>query len=78
MSGISTSVFINLWTFARRWRIIRSHFIKDGFECVDKAVHVGSSDERRYHLQRLAQIGIDSTTARQSEQFELRANASAQ
>ena len=67
-----------LWTFAYRWRIISSHVIKDGFECVDQAVHVGSSDYRRYHLQRLVEIGIDTTTARQSEHLGFRTNASAQ
>jgi len=33
-------------------------FIKDGFECGDKAVHVVNPDQRRAHLPRLAaQIG---------------------
>ena len=34
-------------------------FIKDGFECGDKAVHVVNPDQRPDHLQRLAAAGID-------------------
>jgi MEDS: MEthanogen/methylotroph, DcmR Sensory domain len=39
-------------------------FIKDGFECGDKAVHVVNPDQRRDHLQRLAAVGIDPAAAR--------------
>lgn len=46
-------------------------FIKDGFECGDKAVHVVNPDQRRRHLQRLAAAGIDPSAAEQSGQFEL-------
>jgi len=49
-------------------------FIKDGFECGDKAVHVVNPDQRRDHLQRLATVGIDTTAAQQSGQLELRTN----
>lgn len=49
-------------------------FIKDGFECGDKAVHVVNPDQRRDHLQRLAAVGIDPAAAQQSGQFELRTN----
>jgi len=49
-------------------------FIKDGFECGDKAVHVVNPGQRRDHLQRLAAVGIDSTAAQQGGQFELRTN----
>jgi MEDS: MEthanogen/methylotroph, DcmR Sensory domain len=52
-------------------------FIKDGFECGDKAVHVVNPYQRRDHLQRLAAAGIDSTAAQQSGQFELRINTEA-
>ena len=38
-------------------------FIKDGFECGDKAVHVVNPDQRHDHLQRLAAAGIDPTAA---------------
>jgi len=49
-------------------------FIKDGFECGDKAIHVVNPGQHRDHLQRLAGVGIDAETARQSGQFELRTN----
>src|SRR5260370_31484086 len=49
-------------------------FIKDGFECGDKAIHILSPDQRRDHLQRLAGIGIDSTAVQRSGQFELRSS----
>jgi MEDS: MEthanogen/methylotroph, DcmR Sensory domain len=49
-------------------------FIKDGFECGDKAVHVVNPGQRHDHLQRLAAVGIDSATTQQSGQFELRIN----
>jgi MEDS: MEthanogen/methylotroph, DcmR Sensory domain len=47
-------------------------FIKEGFECGDKAVHVVSPSGRSAHLERLAAAGIDTTAAEQSGQFELR------
>src|SRR5258708_13011953 len=49
-------------------------FIKDGFECGDKAIHVISPDQHRDHLQRLAGVGIDSTDVQRSGQFELRSS----
>jgi hypothetical protein len=49
-------------------------FIKDGFACGDKAVHVVNPEERGDHLQRLAAAGIDTTAAQQRGQFELRVN----
>jgi len=49
-------------------------FIKDGFACGDKAVHVVNRDERGDHLRRLAAAGIDTTAAEQRGQFELRVN----
>jgi hypothetical protein len=49
-------------------------FIKDGFECGDKAVHVVNLGQHHNHLQRLAAAGIDTATARNSGQFELRTN----
>jgi hypothetical protein len=52
-------------------------FIKDGFECGDKAVHVVNPGQRRDHLQRLAEVGIDTTAAQQSGQLELRTNTEA-
>lgn len=47
-------------------------FIKEGFECGDKGVHVVSPSRRNDHLKRLAAAGIDTTTAEQNGQLELR------
>ena len=49
-------------------------FIKDGFECGDKAVHVVNPGQHRDHLQRLAAAGIDAAAAEQNGQFDLRTN----
>jgi hypothetical protein len=49
-------------------------FIKDGFECGDKAVHVVNQGQYNNHLQRLAAAGIDAAAAQHSGQFELRTN----
>jgi DcmR-like sensory protein len=49
-------------------------FIKDGFECGDKAVHVVNPGQHNDHLQRLAAVGIDPSAALQSGQLELRTN----
>jgi MEDS: MEthanogen/methylotroph, DcmR Sensory domain len=46
-------------------------FIKAGFECGDKAVHVVNPDHHGDHLQRLAAVGIDPITAQQSGQLEV-------
>ena len=53
-----------------RYRVLLP-FIKDGFECGDKAVHVVNPDQRGEHLQRLVAAGIDPTAAQQRGQFEL-------
>jgi hypothetical protein len=52
-------------------------FIKDGFECGDKAVHVVNPEQRPDHLQRLAAVGIDPAAAEQSGQLEVRINTEA-
>jgi hypothetical protein len=49
-------------------------FIKDGFECGEKAVHVVNPDQRRGHLERLAAAGLDPSAAERSGQFELLLN----
>lgn len=49
-------------------------FIKDGFQCDHKAIHVVNSDQCQDHLQRLADVGIDLAAAQQSGQLELRIN----
>ena len=52
-------------------------FIKDGFACGDKAVHVVNPDQHGEHLRRLTAVGIDTTGAQQRGQFELRTNTEA-
>ena len=49
-------------------------FIKDGFDCGHKAIHVVNPDQRQDHLQRLATVGVDTAAAEQRGQFELRIN----
>lgn len=49
-------------------------FIKDGFECGHKAVHVVNPDQRHDHLQRLTAAGIDAAGAERGGQFELKTN----
>jgi MEDS: MEthanogen/methylotroph, DcmR Sensory domain len=46
-------------------------FIKDGFACGDKAVHIVNSDRHADHLRRLTAVGIDVMAAQQRGQFEL-------
>jgi len=50
-------------------------FIKDGFQCGHKAIHVVNPDQRQTHLQRLGEAGIDPSAAQQSGQLELRINS---
>jgi hypothetical protein len=52
-------------------------FIKDGFTCGDKAVHVVNSNQRDDHLQRLAAVGIDTAAAQRAGQLEIRASTDA-
>jgi hypothetical protein len=49
-------------------------FIKDGFECGDKAVHVVGPEQHHDHLRRLTAAGIDAAAVQRSGQFELRSN----
>jgi hypothetical protein len=49
-------------------------FIKDGFECGHKAVHVVNPDRCHEHLQKLTAAGIDANSAQRSGQLELRTN----
>ena len=52
-------------------------FIKGGFECGHKAVHVVNPEQRNDHLNRLLAAGIDTAGAAQSGQFELKTNTEA-
>lgn len=49
-------------------------FIKDGFQCGHKAIHVVNPEQRQGHLQRLSGAGIDTAAAQQSGQLEVRIN----
>ena len=49
-------------------------FIKDGFECGDRAVHVVGPDQQDEHLKQLAGIGIDTVMAQRNGQLYLRTN----
>jgi hypothetical protein len=49
-------------------------FIKSGFQCGHKAIHVVNPDQRQDHLQRLADAGIDAAVAEPSGQLEVRIN----
>jgi hypothetical protein len=52
-------------------------FIKDGFECGHKAVHVVNPGQHEDHLKRLAAAGIDTSAAQRKGQFELKTNTEA-
>jgi MEDS: MEthanogen/methylotroph, DcmR Sensory domain len=52
-------------------------FIKDGFECGHKAVHVVNPHQRSEHLRRLVAVGIDPTAAESSGQLELKTSTEA-
>ncbi|HVM92333.1 MAG TPA: MEDS domain-containing protein [Terriglobales bacterium] len=49
-------------------------FIKDGFQCGHKAIHVVNPDQRQDHLQRLSDAGIDPLAALEKGQLDLRVN----
>jgi hypothetical protein len=49
-------------------------FIKDGFQCGHKAVHVVNPEQREEHLRRLAAAGIEAAAAQREGQLELRSN----
>jgi MEDS: MEthanogen/methylotroph, DcmR Sensory domain len=45
-------------------------FMKDGFDCGHKAIHIVNPEQRADHLHRLATAGIDTTAAAARGQFE--------
>lgn len=49
-------------------------FIKSGFECGDKAVHIVNPHQREDHLRRLAAAGIDVAAAQKTGQLDLLIN----
>jgi hypothetical protein len=46
-------------------------FIKDGFDCGDRAFHVVDPDRYQEHLQRLESVGIDTLAAESSGQLKV-------
>ena len=52
-------------------------FIRDGFACGDKAVHVVNPGQRDEHLRRLSASGIDTAAAQESGQLEIQNNTEA-
>jgi hypothetical protein len=46
-------------------------FIKDGFDCGDRAFHVVDPGRRKEHLERLASIGIDTAMAESCGQLKV-------
>ena len=56
----------------RRYRVLLP-FIKEGFECGQKAFYIVDPKLREEHLQRLESVGIDVAATEQSGQFKLRA-----
>jgi hypothetical protein len=50
-------------------------FIKDGFQCGHKAIHVVNPDQRQDHLQRLTKAGLDAAAAQESGQLDVRINS---
>src|ERR1700722_17584702 len=52
-------------------------FMKDGFDCGHKAIHIVDPEQRADHLHRLAAAGIDTTAAAARGQFELRSSTEA-
>lgn len=47
-------------------------FVREGFDCGDRAVHVVDPEQRDDHLRRLAAAGIDTAAAGERGQLELR------
>jgi hypothetical protein len=52
-------------------------FIKDGFQCGHKAIHVVNPNRHHDHLQRLTAAGIDTAATQRSGQLEVKSNVDA-
>jgi len=52
-------------------------FVRDGFACGDKAVHVVNPEQRGEHFRRLTKAGIDTAAVQQRGQLEVRDNTEA-
>src|SRR5579864_6631544 len=60
--GITRHVCAFFHSSEEEYRVLLP-FIKDGFECGDKAVHVVDPEQHHNHLERLAAAGIDAAAA---------------
>src|ERR1700721_1285898 len=49
-------------------------FMKHGFECGDKAVHLVNPEQRQEHLQRLSEAGVDTAATQNSGQLAIQSN----
>ncbi len=58
---------------AEEYRVLLP-FIKDGFQCGDKAVHIVYPEQPQDHLRRLARWGSKRRLPSRTGQFELRTN----
>jgi hypothetical protein len=52
-------------------------FIRDGFDCGHRAIHVVNPEREERHIGRLASLGIDLTDARRRGQLQLRTSTEA-
>jgi hypothetical protein len=52
-------------------------FMKHGFECGDKAVHIVNPEQRQEHLQRLSEVGVNIAAVQKSGQLEIQSNTDA-
>lgn len=50
-------------------------FIKEGFDCGHRAVHVVSAEQESHHIEHLSDVGIDLVAARDCGQLDLRLSA---
>jgi hypothetical protein len=47
-------------------------FVKEGFDCGERAVHLVGAARQDEHLEKLVSVGIDTATVRRTHQLELR------
>jgi hypothetical protein len=52
-------------------------FMKQGFECGDKAVHIVNPEQLKEHVQRLSEAGIDTAAVQKSGQLEIQSSTEA-
>ena len=52
-------------------------FMKHGFASGDRAVHIVNPEQRLEHVQRLSEVGIDTTAVQKSGQLQIQSNTEA-